>query len=85
MTVIKAVSFNFCQGHFLSNEVVALKGALEKDAAMKVGWNSYHIPHIFKRYLGSIFVTSKRKVGVKRKEKGCDGYILVCRFFCLKQ
>ena len=37
MTMIKAVSFNFCQGHFLSNEVVALKGALEKDAAMKVG------------------------------------------------
>ena len=37
MTLIKAVSFNFCQGHFLSNEVVALKGALEKDVAMKVG------------------------------------------------
>lgn len=37
MTMSKAVSFNFCQGHFLSNEVVALKGALEKDAAMKVG------------------------------------------------
>ena len=70
MTLIKAVLFNFCQGHFLSNEVVALKGALEKDAAMKVGWNSYHILHIFKRYSGSIFFyTGKRKVKCQEERK----------------
>lgn len=61
--------------------MVALRGALEKDAAMKVGWNSYHIPHIFKRYSVSNIFTLKLKVTVKKNEKGSDGYILVGRSF----